>query len=168
MSDLHKNYQAYQELQAQIAALQEKATLLMMEGRATAITDIKALIAAYELKPEELGYPATPSLPKRDRKPEKKRDRTPKGAPKYRDPVSGATWTGTGRTPNWIMDKDWDEFLIEKPVQPEPPLSPPAEYQPTPSQAVDATHAVHQMASSGPAQPAAAWPAGAPAFPRQQ
>jgi DNA-binding protein H-NS len=168
MSDLHRNFQAYQELQDQIKALQEKATLLMLEGRTTAINDIKALIAAYNLTAEELGYPAPIAPPRRIRKPEKKRDRTPKGEPKYRDPESGATWTGTGRTPNWIAGRDWDEFLIEKPAQPEPPLSPPAEYQPTPSQAVDASHAVHQMASSGPAQPAAAWPAGAPGFPRQQ
>jgi DNA-binding protein H-NS len=150
MSDLHRNYQAYQELQSQIRALQEKATLLMMEGRAAAVTDIKALIAAYDLTAEELGYPPPPSLPKRERKPEKKRDRTPKGAPKYRDPESGATWTGTGRTPNWIAGRDWDDFLIEKPA--------PASYAPTASPAVDASHAVHQMASAGPARPVAAWP----------
>ena len=32
--------------------------------------------------------------------------------PKYRDPVSGATWTGRGRSPVWIADKDRSKFLI--------------------------------------------------------
>jgi DNA-binding protein H-NS len=163
MSDLHANYQQYLSLQDQIKKLQEQATLLMMEGRNKALEDIKALVSVYEIRAEELGYPAPPSPPKRERRPEKKRDRTPKGAPKYRDPATGATWTGTGRTPNWIIDKNWDEFLIEKPAP-----APTPQYAPTPSPAVEASHAVHQMASSGPAQPAAAWPGGAPDFGRHR
>lgn len=165
MSDLHKNWQAYQELQQQIKALQEKATLLMMEGRSTAITDIKALIAAYDLTAEELGYPVPPPPPKRERKPEKRRDRSIKGPPKYRDPATGVTWTGKGRVPDWIIGKNYDDFLIERT---EPPLSPPAQYNPPASPAVDATHAVTHMVSASLPQPAAAWPGGAPGFPRQQ
>ncbi|WP_350029314.1 MULTISPECIES: H-NS histone family protein [unclassified Caballeronia] len=33
---------------------------------------------------------------------------------KYRDPVSGATWSGRGRAPQWIAGKDRDEFLVDK------------------------------------------------------
>ena len=33
---------------------------------------------------------------------------------KYRDPVSGATWSGRGRAPWWIVDKDRDQFLAER------------------------------------------------------
>lgn len=37
--------------------------------------------------------------------------------PKYRDPVSGATWSGRGRTPNWLLEAESagrkrDDFLI--------------------------------------------------------
>src|SRR2546427_12966376 len=32
---------------------------------------------------------------------------------KYRDPATGATWTGRGKPPNWIKDQDRDDFLIE-------------------------------------------------------
>ena len=32
---------------------------------------------------------------------------------KYRDPATGATWSGRGRLPNWIADKNRDEFLIQ-------------------------------------------------------
>jgi DNA-binding protein H-NS len=35
------------------------------------------------------------------------------GVPKYRDPATGATWTGRGKPPNWINGKDRDQFLIE-------------------------------------------------------
>lgn len=112
MSDLHANYQAYLELQKEIEALQAKATLLMMEGRAKALEDITGLIKVYDIRADEIGFPV---LPKRVRKPEKKRDRTPKGAPKYRDPDSGTTWTGAGKPPNWIIGKDYADFLIDAP-----------------------------------------------------
>ncbi|HJP60331.1 MAG TPA: H-NS family nucleoid-associated regulatory protein [Gemmatimonadaceae bacterium] len=32
--------------------------------------------------------------------------------PKYRDPVSGATWSGMGREPRWIAGKDRTAFAI--------------------------------------------------------
>jgi DNA-binding protein H-NS len=31
--------------------------------------------------------------------------------PKYRDPVTGATWSGRGRVPQWIAGLDRDRFL---------------------------------------------------------
>lgn len=33
-------------------------------------------------------------------------------APKYRDPASGATWTGRGKAPKWIEGKDRAQFAI--------------------------------------------------------
>lgn len=33
-------------------------------------------------------------------------------AAKYRDPQTGATWTGRGKPPRWIADKNPDDFLI--------------------------------------------------------
>lgn len=33
-------------------------------------------------------------------------------APKYRDPATGATWTGRGKAPVWIRDKDRAQFAI--------------------------------------------------------
>ncbi len=35
------------------------------------------------------------------------------GVPKYRDAVSGATWSGRGRAPHWIVDKNRNEFLVD-------------------------------------------------------
>ena len=33
-------------------------------------------------------------------------------AAKYRDPASGATWTGRGKAPKWIADQDRTKFAI--------------------------------------------------------
>jgi DNA-binding protein H-NS len=33
-------------------------------------------------------------------------------APKYRDPATGQTWTGRGKPPKWIADKNREEFAI--------------------------------------------------------
>lgn len=33
-------------------------------------------------------------------------------APKYRDPATGQTWTGRGKPPKWIADKDREQFAI--------------------------------------------------------
>lgn len=35
-----------------------------------------------------------------------------KVAPKYRDPVSGTTWTGRGRSPTWLAGRNKNDFLI--------------------------------------------------------
>jgi DNA-binding protein H-NS len=32
--------------------------------------------------------------------------------PKYRDPVTGKTWSGRGNAPKWISGKDFAQFLI--------------------------------------------------------
>lgn len=34
------------------------------------------------------------------------------GVPKYRDPATGATWTGRGKQPRWIEGKDRTPFAI--------------------------------------------------------
>ena len=35
-----------------------------------------------------------------------------KVAAKYRDPATGATWTGRGKAPRWIQDQDLAKFEI--------------------------------------------------------
>lgn len=35
-----------------------------------------------------------------------------KVAAKYRDPMSGATWTGRGKAPKWIDGKDRQQFAL--------------------------------------------------------
>lgn len=121
MSELHANHLAYLELQQQIQGLQAKADQLLAEGRRQAIEDVQQLIQAYTLRPEELGFAAAPRTA-----PTTRRDRQPKGAPRFRDPASGATWTGAGKPPNWIAGKSYDDFLIERTPAPADPVAAPA------------------------------------------
>lgn len=34
------------------------------------------------------------------------------GAARYRDPISGNTWTGRGRPPTWIDGRDREQYAI--------------------------------------------------------
>ena len=50
-----------------------------------------------------------------------------KAAPKYRDPISGSTWTGRGVAPAWIKDvakEDRGQFLIVAEAVPTPAAAP--------------------------------------------
>ena len=93
---------SYAELQAQIADLQKKAA----SARSAELADAKARIVdimnTYGLTVADLtGGPG-----KSKRKP------TKPVAPKYRDPSTGATWTGRGRAPLWMKGKSKEMFLI--------------------------------------------------------
>ncbi len=53
------------------------------------------------------------------RKGKSPKTRKPRAAPKYRDPDTGKTWTGKGRTPAWMQPhldggKNKEDFLIAK------------------------------------------------------
>ena len=102
----------YEEIQAQIAELQRKAAAIRVTERATAITDIKSLMATFEISLSELA-PNTSTL--------KQRSSTvaspmQKVAPKYRD-GSGNEWSGRGLRPRWLTaaianGKSAESFLI--------------------------------------------------------
>ncbi|WP_407672494.1 H-NS histone family protein [Paraburkholderia gardini] len=51
-------------------------------------------ISAQELVPRRLGRPPVP--------------------PRYRNPVTGQTWTGWGQRPAWLVGKDSREFLVAR------------------------------------------------------
>ena len=95
MATLKELIEQKEALEAQIAAARNAE----LSG---AIAQIRALMAEYQLTPADiLGVSA----------------KTPKArkstvAPKYRDPVSGATWSGRGRSPVWLQGRNKDEFLI--------------------------------------------------------
>lgn len=43
---------------------------------------------------------------------------------KYQNLQTGATWTGRGKPPAWIADKDRKQFLVEEPLKEEPQRGP--------------------------------------------
>jgi DNA-binding protein H-NS len=92
----------YLELRAHAAAVLQQAEEARQAELQTVIREIRERVAEYGLTPEQvfgrkrgLRAPSTAGLP-----------------PKYRDPQTGATWSGRGRTPNWIKDKNRERFLI--------------------------------------------------------
>lgn len=92
-----------QELLAQRAALEKQIEETQRAARADAIAQVRALMNEYGLTIADLsgGRGAAP-----------KSRSTGKVPPKYRDPETGATWTGRGVAPKWIAGKDREAFLI--------------------------------------------------------
>ncbi|MFD2753957.1 H-NS histone family protein [Comamonas terrae] len=91
---------SYQELLAQREALEQQIAAARKEEVANAVQKIQALVATFGLTPEDV----FPSGKKRS---------TTAVAPKYRDPATGQTWTGRGKPPAWIKDKDRAQFEIK-------------------------------------------------------
>ncbi|OJA94313.1 H-NS histone family protein [Burkholderia ubonensis] len=96
---------SYRELQAQIEVLQAQAEWVRLEEKKAAVSRIREAIALYDLTPGDLFG----DLP---RKPRRRAKRGPV-PPKYRDPQSGATWSGRGREPLWINGQSREQFLID-------------------------------------------------------
>ncbi|WP_175720993.1 H-NS histone family protein [Burkholderia anthina] len=95
----------YAKLKAQIADLQAQAEDVRRQEVAAVIADVQRMIAEYGLTAQDLGFSERA-----------RRGRPPKKAPlppKYQDPKSGATWSGRGKPPNWIVGKNRDRFLIQ-------------------------------------------------------
>jgi DNA-binding protein H-NS len=83
----------YQELKQKIAELEKQAEAARKQEIANAVAEIKARMAEYGITGPDLGFSG--------------RGRGKgKGAStyKYRDPVTGATWTGKGRKPRWMAE----------------------------------------------------------------
>lgn len=77
-------------------------------AKSAAIVEVKKLVALFELTPQDIG------LGKRDGALAPSGRGGPRGpvAPRFRDPESGATWSGRGKAPRWIAGKDRAEFVI--------------------------------------------------------
>ncbi|WP_332459743.1 H-NS histone family protein [Burkholderia ubonensis] len=95
---------AYRDLKAKIRALQVQAELARKNEVQRVIEEIQKVIAEFDLTPGDLFADI-------QRKTRRVRRRAPALA-KYRDPASGAVWSGRGRTPRWIAGQDREKFLI--------------------------------------------------------
>ncbi|MCK4118445.1 H-NS family nucleoid-associated regulatory protein [Ralstonia nicotianae] len=93
----------YQDLLAQKAALEEQIEAARQAEVQAVIQQVRQVVLEYGLTAEDLGL-----QPKRGKRASTK----PAVAPKYRDPKTGATWSGRGRAPAWI-GKNRARFLIE-------------------------------------------------------
>lgn len=96
-----------QELLAQKEALEMEIAETRATELASAINDVKALVAQHGLTSEDVFGGARKARGSAvDRKP------NGKVAAKYRDPISGATWSGRGLAPKWLQGKNKADYLI--------------------------------------------------------
>jgi len=96
------------ELLAQKDALDRQIREAQSAAKADAIARVRTLMAEHGLSSAEL---VAPTKAKQGIK------AGSKVAPKYRDPASGATWTGRGLKPKWLAaavagGKNVEDFLI--------------------------------------------------------
>jgi DNA-binding protein H-NS len=87
---------SYQEILSQIEDLKRKAEGVRQQEMAGAIAEIKQLMAQFGISAEDLGLTGRSVTGKN-----KSRGSV---AAKFRDPVSGNTWTGRGRRPRWVLE----------------------------------------------------------------
>ena len=98
------------DLQAQIAALQAQVEEVKKTEVADAITKIRAIVEEYDLKASDIFEVKTrKSSSTREPKAAGKRGVV---AAKYKDPISGKTWSGRGRTPLWLDGKNKEDFVV--------------------------------------------------------
>ena len=106
-------------IKKQIAVLEAKATRLAEEETKASVGKVRALMNQLGVTLEHLSSAATRkvSAVKKaivGKKPATTK-RLSKGAAKYRDPSTGATWSGFGRAPGWIAGvANRDAFLVAK------------------------------------------------------
>lgn len=95
---------SYAELQAEIAELKRQADTARSAEIAGAKAEIAQIMLSHGLTIADLGTNAGPAKAKKASAPV---------AVKYKDPDSGATWTGRGRAPLWLSGKEKNDFLIK-------------------------------------------------------
>ncbi|AMP72636.1 H-NS histone family protein [Ralstonia solanacearum] len=93
---------SYQELLERKAELDAQIEAARQTEVAEVIAQVRQLVEQYGLTAEDLGLAS-----RRGHKSAGQR----KLPPLYRDPKSGATWSGRGRVPRW-MGKNRDRYLI--------------------------------------------------------
>jgi DNA-binding protein H-NS len=92
---------SYEELLTKKAQLDAELKKVFLDERKLAIDDMRQKMARYRISISEL-------FGRRRNAETRKRP-----APKYRDPTSGATWSGRGKPPVWIKEAtDRNALLI--------------------------------------------------------
>ena len=125
---------SYENIQKQILKLQEQAKKLEAGRDAKklkAISQVNSLMKKLHITIEDLQVSLgkvsrnkSPNGPKAA-KPRKPSTTRPPVLPKYRDEVSGQTWTGRGKPPLWLkamldQGKTKEDFLIQNAVSETP------------------------------------------------
>lgn len=96
----------YRELKAQADELMKRVEEARLAELDAVIQEIRTRIAEYGLTAGQIfGRHAGAA---------RTAPRGSESAPRYRDPKTGATWSGRGREPRWIKGGRRERFLIER------------------------------------------------------
>lgn len=95
------------EIQTQISALEKKAAELQAKERDSVIQDLRAKMKAYSISLSDLGrglgLKGKRAAAYNKFRQKRKKSKTKGFVPvRFRDPQTGETWTGRGRTPRWL------------------------------------------------------------------
>lgn len=101
---MEPNMTTVAQLLAQKAALEAQIEAARKAENAHAIAKVKALITEHGLTAQDIFGSA--------KRGPKAKSSGSKVTPKYKDPISGATWSGRGIAPKWIEGKDRTQFAI--------------------------------------------------------
>lgn len=94
---------SYKDLLAQRQALDAQIESARQSELSTAISRVREMVAEFGLTEQDVfGKPGRAASSAKGSK----------VAAKYRDPATGATWTGRGKAPKWIADQDREKFAI--------------------------------------------------------
>jgi DNA-binding protein H-NS len=102
----------YKELRQQAERLSRQADEALDAARKDSLAQVLSAIKEFGFTAEELGLSKRAFKSEKSKKAKGERSAFTRAA-KYRDPVSGITWTGAGRQPKWIVG-DKDKYLIMK------------------------------------------------------
>ena len=145
----------YRNVKAQIAKLEKQASDLFKKEVNAVLEKVRGLIAEYGLTAADLGFAAKVRKAVKATRAKKAAGAKSVGVPMYSDPVSGKTWTGKGKPPNWIVDglkagKAKADFLITKTTA--APLAKPKSAKPVKAaKAAKVAKVVKQVKKAGPA-----------------
>lgn len=116
----------YRQIKQQIAELEKKADAARRAEAAKVIASIRAQVAKFDLKSEDIFDAEPAALPAPMPSASKVRPIKKSKPPKYRDPASGKTWTGHGKPPGWLAEATKrgkrDDYLITKPAPANDPV----------------------------------------------
>ena len=96
---------------ASYKALRDQIEQLTRQAEAARAEELQAVIAAVRANVLEYGLTESDIFPRKRGRPAGTAISV--AAPKYQDPKTGKTWSGRGRTPEWIKGKNRDRFLIK-------------------------------------------------------
>lgn len=96
--------QTYKELLQQREALEQAIATARKNEISNALAKVRELVAEHGLTAQDI-------FPSRGAKAASSKA-VSKVAAKYRDPVTGQTWTGRGKAPKWIEGRDRSPFVI--------------------------------------------------------